>query len=60
MLKVNPEQLAFVQEVGCANDCATEIKINDGLALQCKEWTNEESAMLRRRMSVDKQLMASG
>jgi len=60
MLKVNPEQLAFVQEVGCANDCATEIKINDGLALPCKEWTNEESAMLRRRMLVDNQLMSSG
>lgn len=58
--KVDPQQLAFVQEVGCSNECDKEIVINNDVKLPCKEWTNEESAMLRTRMLVDNQLMSSG
>lgn len=58
--KFNPEQLAFVVATGCDNDCANEIVINNGVKLPCKEWTNEESAILRKRMLVDNQLMRSG
>ena len=59
-VKYNPEQLMFVKETGCSNDCQNEIQINNDLSLPCKEWTNEESMMLRKRMLTDNQLMASG
>ena len=58
--KLNPQTLEFVAATGCTGGCATELQIDNGLALPCKEWTNMESEALRVRMLTDNELMRSG
>jgi hypothetical protein len=58
--KVSPQILDYVRTVGCANDCDNVIEINNGIPLPCKQWTNEESELLRERMLEDNQLISSG
>jgi len=58
--KVAPETLEFVRSVGCADDCSNILEINNGIDLPCKQWTNEESNLLRERMLRDNQLLTSG
>lgn len=55
-----PQTVMFVEGVGCSGQCDYTMKINDGLDLPCKEWTNSESMMLRERMLKDNELMNSG
>mgnify|MGYP000022015107 CR=1 FL=1 len=57
---VSPRTVAFVNQAGCSGPCGAVININNGIPLECKEWTNEESALLRERMLKDNQLFSSG
>lgn len=56
---ISPQTVQFVTQNGCAS-CGVTINVNKGIPLQCKEWSNEDSALLRERMLVDNQLFASG
>ncbi len=57
---VAPQTVQFITETGCSGECSTVININNGLPLECKEWSNIESALLRERALMDNQLMNSG
>ncbi len=57
---VSPRTVEFVNQTGCTGSCGVIININNGIPLECKQWTNEESALLRERMLVDNQLFTSG
>lgn len=58
--RVGTGTIEFIQNVGCSNDCSKTIPINKGLPLPCKEFTNMESALFRRRALKDDQLWESG
>ncbi len=58
--KVGTGTIEFIREMGCENGCSKVIPINRGLPLPCKEFTNMESALLRRRALEDEQLFNSG
>lgn len=58
--KVGTGTIEYVTDVACSNDCTKRIPINGNLPLPCKDYTNLESDLLRRRALKDTQLWASG
>lgn len=60
--KVNPIDVLFVREIGCNGnvECSKVLTINNGIPLPCKEYSIEDSVLLRERMLTDTQLFNSG
>lgn len=56
---VRPATVKFVQQVDCAN-CSTNINLDNGLPLECRKYTEIESAMLRARALKGNELIESG